>query len=96
MITAQVYGELNRIVTMKRIEAQKKGMQLQEIHIGYIHRDLEDEYIRSVKNKEKFVLCEINGVPVIMNHLVIKEEVKAVPIDNPPDTTISHKRKYGW
>jgi hypothetical protein len=71
MLTSGALGYLNRLVSEEKSKANQKDpyIKIKEIHIGYVHVDLESEFVRATSEKQNFTLCEINGIPIVLNRL---------------------------
>ena len=71
MLSSRVLGYLNQLVSEEKSRALQKDplVKIKEIHIGYVHVDLEPEFVKATQEKQNFTLCEINGVPIILNRL---------------------------
>jgi hypothetical protein len=71
MLSSRVLGYLNQLVSEEKSKALQKDplTKIKEIHIGYVHVDLESEFIRATSEKQNFTLCEMNGIPIILNRL---------------------------
>lgn len=71
MLTSNALGYLNQLVSEERHKANQKDphTEIREIHVGYVHVDLESEFIRATSEKQNFTLCEINGIPIVLNRL---------------------------
>lgn len=71
MLSSGALSYLNQLVSEEQYKANQREpyVRIKEIHVGYVHVDLESEFARASQLKEKFMLCEINGVPIILNSL---------------------------
>jgi hypothetical protein len=110
LLSSRLRGYLNEIVSAEKFKASRKDpyTPIKEIHVGYVHVDLEQEFARASSERQKFLLCEISGIPIILNplcegdHVVIfngeeepKEKPKEVVIGGVKPSK-SWLKKYGF
>lgn len=59
------------MVSEERYKASRRDpyVKIKEIHVGYIHVDLEAEFVMASEQRKKINLGEVNGIPIILNPL---------------------------
>jgi hypothetical protein len=97
-LTGQALGQLNEIMT--EVKFNDPFNWVKEIHVGYVHPHLEEEYLRSKKEKKPILLIEMGAMPVFINGLLDADFVAIrhddeIPRVEEPRPTKSWLKRYG-